>query len=256
MKIYTTATFKILALRDGKYEGLTKKEVSDLCVGGFTFLINGKEVPFDFDAHVCNEDKGIFTYESGYGFVFNDFEPSDCYDSDLEEIGLSRAHLTPFFLSHVSEIKEFHLNFLMKKNGKEEEIDIGDSEENIIPDTPFKIELLDIYFKGENDDTEYRVNKKVVQKFNGEEDPFDKLVRTARELAENTPNGCVQDADTILHDILSEADFEITGIGSELFNLFYDASEEEKEMFKKMFYVFTDTTFEEYVERCIERTTK
>ena len=167
MKIYTTATFKILALKDGKYEALTKKEFSDLCVGGFTFLIDGKEVPFDFDAHVCNEDKGIFTYESGYGFVFNDFEPSDCYDRDLEEIGLSRAHLTPFFLSHVSEIKEFHLNFLIEENGKEKEVDIGDADENILPDIPFKIELLDLYFEGEEDEKEYQVKKEVLQKFNG-----------------------------------------------------------------------------------------
>lgn len=255
MKIYTTSTFKILALKNGKYEALTKKEVSGLCVGGFTFIIDGKEIPFDFDAFSCSEKNGIFHYESGYGFCFNDFEISDCYDYDLEKIGLSRSDLTPSFLSSASEINDFHLNFFVTENGKEEEVDIGDADENIRSDVPFKIKLLDVCFS--RDEEQYLpVKEEVIQKFNGTEDDIVTNVRLAKALSEGTPNGYIVDADTILHDIMSEADFEISGISSELFSTFLEASEEGKEIVKKMFYLFTDLDFEEYVKMCIEKTTK
>lgn len=160
MDVSMTAKFKILALKNGKYETFTEIADLSLSVGEFWFLIDGKDVHFDFDNYLLSErEDGVFTYGS-------DYDVSDYYTEDLSNIGLSYSDLTPSFLSSVSEIRDFHLNFLIEENGKEKEIDIGDADENILPDSPFKIELLDLYFDGEEDEKEYRVKEEVLQKFN------------------------------------------------------------------------------------------
>ena len=247
------AKFQLLALKNGKYEILTEDDVdSNIAVGEFWFLINGKEVHFDFEGYsLYHSGSGVFIFESNN-------EISDYYDEDLAEIGLFRSALTARFLSSASEIKDFHVNFLIDEEGEEREIDIGYFEENNRPDASFKINLQSISFS-DNEEKYLTVKKEILQKFNEtkeeDEESLNALLKKARLLNENTPNGCIRDADTILHDIMDEADFEITGIGAELFGLFSNASQKEREMFEKMFYLFTDVEFEEYLRRCAEETT-
>lgn len=159
MKIFMTAKFKLFKLEDGVYKLLTKDLVEGLCVGGFTFTIGDKSVSFDWDAFCCNEEDGMFTYESGYGFLFNDHELSDCYEEDWAEMGLSRSDITPEFLVSASAIEDFHINFVRNYSA---EVDFGDNCEY---GSEYKIELLDVCFADENDNA-YILSADVIKKFN------------------------------------------------------------------------------------------
>lgn len=165
MSIAMCAEFRILVLENGEYSPLEKEQVKDLCPGAFLFSIGGKDVPFDFDAFSCSFiEEGVFRYYSGYGCLFNDFELSDCYDEDLEALELSRDDLTPVFLASVSEIKEFHVNFI---DENEREIDCGWYEDNLSEEEKIKIKIVKISFS-DNTGKEYPVLDSVLQKFNGD----------------------------------------------------------------------------------------
>lgn len=165
MRFEMHADFRLLTLQNDKYVPLTKEQVKDLCPGAFLFSIGGRDVPFDFDAFSCSFlEEGVFRYYSGYGFLFNDFELSDCYDEDLQELGLSRSELTPNFLASVSEIKEFHVNFI---DENEREVDCGWYEDNLSEEEKIRIEIVKISFS-DNTGNEYPVLDSVTQKFNGD----------------------------------------------------------------------------------------
>lgn len=61
-------------------------------------------------------------------------------------------------------------------------------------------------------------------------------------------NGIVHDADTVLADIMQEADFEITGLGKEIFDIYKKTR--DREAFENLFYSLSGETFEEYIIRC------
>lgn len=91
---------------------LTPIEPQCISPGGYEFLINGKSVPFDWDAYSGSFDEdGVFAFETGYGPFFNSFELPDYYDEDLVKEGLTRMDLTAEFLSKCDEIREFYINF-------------------------------------------------------------------------------------------------------------------------------------------------
>jgi hypothetical protein len=155
------ADFRILALKDGKYMVFTGDDIiPGVAVGEFWFSIDGKDVHFDFDGYCLSEgENGVFSYMSCCGV-------DDYYDEDLASIGLSTQSLTAPFLASVSEIKDFHVNFLIESD-EEEEIDIGDFEENVRADIPYKIELLNISFQDFDLGEEFSVKEDVLKKFNG-----------------------------------------------------------------------------------------
>ena len=163
MKIWMIAQFRLLEEKDGKLEILNKKDVNGLSVGGFTFNIAGNDVPIDWDAFVCNESNGVFTYESGIGFTFNDPEPSDCYEEDWAEMGLSRFDITSSFLSSADSISDFHINYWEEgESGEEIEVDLGD---NLDPNMPIRIHLLAICFEDEKGNL-YEVKEEILKVFN------------------------------------------------------------------------------------------
>ena len=45
---------------------------------------------------------------------------------------------------------------------------------------------------------------------------MEQLLKYVEELNENTPDGQIVDADTILKDIMDEQDFEVTGIAQDI----------------------------------------
>ena len=163
MKIFMTSKFKLFELENGVYKPLNKNLVDGLCVGGFSFTVDGKSVSFDWDAFMCNEEDSVFTYESGYGFLFNDHELSDCFEDDWAAIGLSRSDITPEFLASASAIEDFHINFV---DACDDEVDLGDNvqygSENQLE---CKIELINISFADE-DGSEYVMKDDVLKRFN------------------------------------------------------------------------------------------
>lgn len=75
-------------------------------------------------------------------------------------------------------------------------------------------------------------------------------------LNRNTPNGYIRDADTVLCDIVQnvDLDFEVTGLAEDLFNIYQKSS--DKQAVKEMFFLFTDMTFEDYLQKCIDEITR
>lgn len=80
------------------------------------------------------------------------------------------------------------------------------------------------------------------------------LVEEAKTLAETAPDGFVTDGDTLLCDIMENADFEVTGLAADIFNIWLKSS--DRLSVEKLFYTLTDTEFEDFVNLCIEKTTR
>ena len=76
------------------------------------------------------------------------------------------------------------------------------------------------------------------------------------EIAENPPGGArvLTDPDTVLADIIGDADVELTGIAAELIRIWSDSK--DKPSVEAMFELFTDVPFEEYLERAIAGSTR
>ena len=60
------------------------------------------------------------------------------------------------------------------------------------------------------------------------------------------------DPDTILADLFSKVDMQLTGISEELFNIYRRSG--DKQAVKDLFLFFTDISFDEYLQKCIEET--
>lgn len=61
-------------------------------------------------------------------------------------------------------------------------------------------------------------------------------------------DGVIRDADTVLADIMQNADFEITGLGKEIFEIYKKTS--DKEAFENLFYSLSGETFENFIGKC------
>lgn len=107
MEISMLVEFRILQKINGKYIPISNKEAKAVSIGGFGFEINGAEIPFDWDAFTGTECNKVFQFQTGKGFLFDDYEISDCYDESFEEIGIAKEDITAEFLAsttHISEI--------------------------------------------------------------------------------------------------------------------------------------------------------
>ena len=76
-----------------------------------------------------------------------------------------------------------------------------------------------------------------------------RLINEVRELNSNTPNGVIQDSDTILVDILEENDYEFNGFSEDIFQIYINSN--DKSAVCQMFYEFTGMEFEDYLEKCV-----
>lgn len=83
---------------------------------------------------------------------------------------------------------------------------------------------------------------------------MEKLLKEVEELNNNTTDGWIKDADTILADIVQENDFEITGIAQDIFNIWRNSS--DKEAVEQIFFEFTDMEFKDFLEKCKEEITR
>lgn len=83
---------------------------------------------------------------------------------------------------------------------------------------------------------------------------MEKLLKEVEELNNNTPDGWIIDADTILVDMVQKNDFEITGIAQDIFNIWRNSS--DKEAVEQIFFEFTDMEFKDFLEKCKEEITR
>ena len=79
-------------------------------------------------------------------------------------------------------------------------------------------------------------------------------IEKIRSLHNNTPEGIIHDADTILADILDERFYETSGIAEELFDIWENAK--DKKVVEDLFELFTGYEFDDYLKTCEENITR
>ena len=177
------ADFKILKKNeDGEFVPMSNKEAQSVSIGGFSFDINGHSIPFDWDAFTGNEKDGVFSFATGRGWAFNDFELADYYDQDYEEIGLCREDISAGFLASVNHIEEFFVDF----EDKDEEVGIGYFNDNAAAYAEYKLELVEVSFEDIETGKYYDVKPEVLEAFNKGERGF---VISEKEMEEMVNRG-------------------------------------------------------------------
>lgn len=83
---------------------------------------------------------------------------------------------------------------------------------------------------------------------------MEELLKEVEALNNNTPDGYVTDADTILADAIGSADLEVTGIAQDVFNIWKNTS--DRNAVEQLFYTLTDIEFLEYLEKCKREITR
>lgn len=162
MKIAMTGSFQILKKQAKEFIPLTSDDVQNMSIGGYSFEINEDLIPFDWDAFSPSEENGIFSFTTGKGPFFNDYEIPDYWDEEYKEIGITREEITAEFLASVNHIEEFFVNF-DDRDGKEH--GIGWCADNV-NDSQYKVSLIEIIFVEVNTGKEYPVSKEVINKYN------------------------------------------------------------------------------------------
>lgn len=163
MEISMLVEFRILQKINGKYIPISNKEAKAVSIGGFGFEINGAEIPFDWDAFTGTECNKVFQFQTGKGFLFNDYEISDCYDESFEEIGIAKEDITAEFLASVTHIDEFFVDF---EDANENEQALGVCGQNGDDEEEYRIKILEMKFIDMETDSEYYVKQNVLEDYN------------------------------------------------------------------------------------------
>lgn len=155
-------SFQILKKQANEFVSLTSDDVLNMSIGGYSFEINEDLIPFDWDAFSASEDNGVFSFETGRGPFFNDYEIPDYWDEEYKEIGITREEITAEFLASVSHIEDFFVNF-DDRDGKDH--GIGWCADNV-NSSQYKINILDLFFVDMETYNEHHVSNEVINKYN------------------------------------------------------------------------------------------
>ena len=79
-------------------------------------------------------------------------------------------------------------------------------------------------------------------------------VRAVILACNSTPSGQIIDADTLLADVIENADYEISDMFKEIAETWMTS--EDQRGIEVVFEVLTGTNFEEFVDKCLALTTK
>lgn len=74
------------------------------------------------------------------------------------------------------------------------------------------------------------------------------------KLLKDTPDGTIRDADTILADLMENADFCQSGTAAEVIRIYKQSK--DKKTVKCLFEFFTDTSFDSWLDQCVKQTTR
>ena len=155
--------FQILQKMNGEYAPISNKEAQSVSIGGFSFEINGDTIPFDWDAFYGTECGNVFQFQTGKGFLWNDYEIPDYWDEEYAELGITREDITAEFLASVEHINEFFVDF-EDVNGNE--CQCGECEQNGDDNEEYRIKILEMVFIDMETEEEYKVNQEVLDNFN------------------------------------------------------------------------------------------
>lgn len=164
MKISMNAEFQILKNVEGAFVPIDDNEIEDVSIGGYEFVIGGLNVPFDWEAYEGGWDyNGFYSFSTGRGWFFNNFELDSCYDEAYEELGLKREDITADFLASAQHINDFYVNFVTKDGV---ECEAGWWETNRQDDAPYRFALRSVSFEDVEAEQAYTVSPDVVDAFN------------------------------------------------------------------------------------------
>lgn len=195
MKLSMLADFKILKKNDeGIFVPMNNQEARSVSVGGFSFDVEGRSIPFDWDAFIGVEHDKVFEFATGRGWAFNDFELADYYDENYADMGIKREDLSAEYLAAAHHIEEFFVNF---EDG-DQEVGIGFFADNNEKDACYKLELVEISFEDVETGKYYEVKPEVLQAFNkGERGllDLDKQIKQCADKANVNRDGKEKDID-------------------------------------------------------------
>lgn len=158
------AEFRVLKHElKGKYRPLSKNEAGGLTIGGFSFVVRGQSIPFDWDACAGNYNEGVFRFVTGKGFLFNDYILTDCYDGDYETLGIHRSQITAEMLASTEGIEEFGISFYDQIGCLD--VSLGWYKDNA-EESDLKIELLSVGLEEIETGNKYFVKAEVIKNFN------------------------------------------------------------------------------------------
>jgi len=136
-KVYMTATLRAPAgvvLRD--------EDVTHMSFGGYIFMVDGKEIPFDFEGSAAE----IFLDENGYGIKMQTqhhgfFKHTDIdyavFSGVYEKIGIRPQNITAAFLASATAITEFRFTICMNGADAESEATQSFSDSFIVENIRF-----------------------------------------------------------------------------------------------------------------------
>ena len=84
---------------------------------GFTFKINGKDIPIDFDTYSYTDYKNILKEENNKKeILFKSnmicgLESLDVYDDEYSLLGLDRKYITAMYLSNLTSIEDIRIDY-------------------------------------------------------------------------------------------------------------------------------------------------
>lgn len=186
MKISMVADFAILKnLGNGQFGAMFSDEIVDVSIGGFTLHSGDYRVPFDWKAYEHGwQSMGLgceyYSFTSGVGWMFRDYELDECYDDCYVEMGLKREDISAAFLASSHHIDDFYINFV-GKDGKE--CEVGHWKANGDPNAPYRLRLLKVQFEDIDEEKIYDVDRKVLNAFNKGEKllGLDHVIETAED---------------------------------------------------------------------------
>ena len=83
---------------------------------------------------------------------------------------------------------------------------------------------------------------------------LEERIKKANKLIDNMPDGGIVDADTLLCDVIQNADFEVTGLAQDIFNIWLNSS--DRASVEALFYDLTDMQLDEFVDLCLKNMTR
>lgn len=162
MKISMIGSFQILKKQKEEFIPLTSDDVLNMSIGGYSFEVNEDLIPFDWDAFSASEENGVFSFTTGKGPFFNDYEIPDYWDEEYKEIGITREEITAEFLASTSHIEDFFVNF---DDSDGNDHGIGWFSNNV-NSSQYKINILELSFVNVTTYDEYPVSKEVINRYN------------------------------------------------------------------------------------------
>ena len=80
------------------------------------------------------------------------------------------------------------------------------------------------------------------------------MIRQVELLNGSTSIGMIIDSDTILADLLLNVDNEVSGFSQDIFNIYKRSK--DKDAVKQIFFEFTGTEFDDYLDKCMKEITR